>query len=52
MVLIDHLFEHKNEICVVTETGLRNADSDKIWIDASELSKYGYKTDASIRLEK
>ena len=52
MVLIDYLLEHNKEIFVVTETWLRNSDSDKIWIDASELSESGHKTYASNRLER
>ena len=39
MALIHCLLEQSNEIRMVAETWLRNSDSGKLWIHASELSK-------------
>ena len=38
------------DLAVITETWL--TEDDQIWIDASELSKYGYKILTKIRIGK
>ena len=52
MELTDYLLEHDSEICVVIQTWMRNLDSDKIWIDASELSHNVYNSDSSNILQR
>ena len=39
--LLDNLVENKNDICIVTETWLTEADN--VWLDYSDLSKNGYQ---------
>ena len=41
-----HLTAYQTDICVTTETWLKNNDADKIWLEASELNNNGYKLDA------
>ena len=39
-MFLDSLVENKTDIYIVTETWL--PEDDKVWLDCSDLSKYGY----------
>ena len=39
--LLDHLVENETDICIITETWLK--EDDKIWLECCDLSKNGYQ---------
>ena len=41
IILLDHLIEKKTDICIVTETWLK--ENDAIWLECSDISRNGYK---------
>ena len=49
MVISDILHEQKLDLCVLTETWLKQGDEDRIWIESCELNKNGYKLDIANR---
>ena len=41
--ILHHVMNRKANLAIITETWLRDNDTDKIWMDACELNKNGYK---------
>ena len=52
LTLRDHLTANQMDICVATETWLKNNDADAIWLEVSVLNNEGYKLDAANRNER
>ena len=49
--ILHHLMDRKANLAIITETWLRDNDMDKIWIEACELNKNGYKLQVQNRGE-
>ena len=49
--ILHHLMNRKANLAIITETWLRDNDTDKIWMDACELNKNGYKLQVQNRGE-
>ena len=52
LTLRDHLTANQMDICVTTETCLKNNDADAIWLEASVLNNKRYTLDAANRNER
>ena len=49
--LLHYLMDRKANLVVITETWLRDKDTHKIWMDACQLNKNGYKLQVQNRGE-
>ena len=49
--ILHHLMDRKANLAVIIETWLRDNDTDKIWMEAYELNKNGYKLQVQNRGE-
>ena len=46
IALMDYLTDNQIDICVTTDTWLKNNDADEIWLEACVLNNKGYELDA------